>query len=68
MANKVKDTAKELIAVSLGYIASSLLLAMGIDLCIKKYWVGIFPIIIGYELARYVIIFTIKSKILGFSK
>lgn len=59
---ELKDAAKEIIAVSLGFIASSLLLAFGIQLCLFNNWIGIFPLIVGYELGRYVFILLIKTK------
>ncbi len=63
LKEKARDMAKEIICVSLGFIASSLLLAIGASLVQKEIWIGIIPIVIGYELARYVTLFILKVQL-----
>jgi hypothetical protein len=57
---KTKNEAINIIAVSGGYVGASLLISIGINLCILEKWIGFFPIILGYELARYTFLFSLK--------
>ena len=59
---KTKNEAIKILAVSFGFIGASLLLSIGISLCISEKWIGVFPIIVGYELARYVFLFLLKIQ------
>ena len=51
-----------MIAVSLGFIAASIILATGTALISEGIWLGIIPLIIGYEIARWVILFLLKTQ------
>lgn len=60
---KFKDEATRILVTSIGYVATSLLLAIGINLVVEEIWFGILIIIAGYELGRKVTIWWLKELI-----
>jgi hypothetical protein len=66
--NQVKDESVKLLAVSTGFIASSLLLSIGITLILSNEYIGFLITIVGYELARQVFIFLYKNVLVKRSK
>ena len=59
---ELKNQAREMIAVALGFVASSLLIAIGVSLCLGEVWIGVLLIILGYEVARYTFVFLWKTQ------
>jgi len=56
-----KKASLRILALSTGIIASSILLGIGISLIVERnIWFGVFPIVAGYELLRYLLKFLIK--------
>ena len=54
------EEAVRILAVSLGFVAVSVMWAIGISLILKEIYLGVIPLIIGYELARFILKFIKK--------
>ena len=54
---KIKEQALVSIAISLLGLFASLIIAIGLTLIVEKeIWLGLIPIILGYEIIRYMVI------------
>jgi len=63
LRKKAFEEAVKILAVSMGFVASSLSLAFGVTLILGEIYMGFIPLIVGYEMARATIKFLWKHNL-----